>query len=257
MMNQPLVSGLRQLWVSRPNPDGEQMALMAKDAGLIPWQMPVMDIFWLTPSHEQLRAMMMADLAIITSRYSLQGLAKAGLSLPRQAQFLAVGKATGQALTKLGVEAEVPEREDSEGLLALDSLTQVEGKRIVLIKGEGGRKTLLKNLTHRGALVTEVYVYRRLCIPVDQSLLAGFLKQETTVVSAASVDSLNCAIAAVPERKKAALLRMPLVVLSQRIADYAASIGWQGEVLVAPSMSSQGLIDAALTIRCDGEECIV
>lgn len=238
-----------QLWVTRPNPDGEAMAKLAREAGMVPWQMPVMDIFWQSPTHEALRQLIHATIMIVTSRYALTSLDRLGIALPSQATYLAVGAATAKALQQRGVEAIVPTQTDSEGLLNEPVLAHTDGKGVVILKGEGGRTSLLTQLTKRGALVTEIPLYRRVCKSVDQGMLTTFLQQEQAVVSVASAESLTCAMNATPAGFRRRLMALPLAVMSQRIADFAREKGWQGEIQVATATSSQGLIEAAKACR--------
>ncbi len=234
-----------QLWITRPNGDGEQMAKLAREHAMVPWLMPVLDIFWLLPAHESLRALMQANVVIVTSRHALTSLDKAGVALPKEALFFAVGKATAQALLARGIEAIVPQVNDSEGLLAEAALTKVDGQQIVILKGEGGRTELASKLFHRGAVVVEVPLYRRICKSVEKGLLATFMQQRHAIVTAASAETLTCALKVVPAKSRAKLLRFPLVVMSERIARFAQEHGWQGEIKVATQASSLGLILAA------------
>jgi uroporphyrinogen-III synthase len=239
----------QQLWVTRPNPDGEAMAKLARDAGLVPWQMPVMDIFWQSPAQEALRQLVKAQIVIVTSRYAVTSLNKSDIDWPKQATYLAVGSATAKVLQQRGIEPIVPAQNDSEGLLNEPVLAHTEGKVVVILKGEGGRTTLLTKLTKRGALVTEIPLYRRVCKSVDQGMLTTFLQQDQAVVSVASAESLTCAMNATPVRLRRYLMRLPLAVMSQRIADFARVKGWQGKIQVATTTSSQGLIEAAQACR--------
>lgn len=244
-----MTRSVQQLWVTRPNPDGEHMAQLAREAGMVPWQMPVMDIFWQSPAHEALRQLMQAHIVIVTSRYAVVSLEKSGIVWPAQATYLAVGAATGKALQQRGIAASVPMQNDSEGLLSEPVLAHTEGRVVVILKGEGGRTTLLTQLTKRGALVTEIPLYRRVCKPVDQGMLTAFLQQEQAVVSVASSESLTCAMNATPVGFRRRLMALPLAVMSQRIANFARAKGWQGEIQVATTTSSKGLIDAAKACR--------
>lgn len=235
----------RQLWITRPNGDGEAMAVLAKEQGFIPWHMPVLDIFWLPPSHKSLSALMTADTIIVTSRHALTSLDKAKVTLPKQASYLAVGQASAQALQQRDVQAQVPETSDSEGLLAESLLSSVEGKSIVILKGEGGRSILANQLQHRGARVQEISLYRRVCKAVDHGMLETFLKQTNIVVSVASGETLSCALKSVPEGLRNQFMRLPLAVMSTRIARFAQGKGWCGDIQVAPEASSRGLVLAA------------
>lgn len=235
----------RQIWITRPNPDGEQMASLARESGMVPWQMPVMEIFWQVPSQQSLRQLMQAQSIIVTSRHAVTSLTKASIQLPSRASYLAVGRSTASALAAQDIQAIVPTQCDSDGLLREPELAQVDGKRIVILKGEGGRTLLQTELQKKGALITELALYRRVCKSVDQGMLTTFLQQDHAIVSVASAESLTCALKGTPLAFRKQLMSLPLVVMSERIARYAKDKGWKGPLQVATEASSAGLIEAS------------
>lgn len=233
------------LWVTRPGADGRQMAELARERGMVPWLMPVMDIFWHRPDAHGLRALMRAEVVVVTSRHALQALSKAGIDLPAAPSWIAVGTATADALAQAGVQAQVPEQMTSEGVLALPALAGVLGRHVCILKGEGGRELLARQLEHAGAQVTEVPLYRRVCAHPPEGMLRTFFKQKYKALVAASGESLACARAAAAQvQQEAALMQLPLAVMSERMARLAAQQGWQGEVTVARETSSAGLLAA-------------
>ncbi len=86
-----------------------------------------------------------------------------GHSLPDGARLAAVGSGTAQALQQAGFKVDLlPDaRFDSEGLLALPELSRLAGRRVVIVRGEGGRPLLGDELRARGADVVYAEVYRR------------------------------------------------------------------------------------------------
>lgn len=76
-------------------------------------------------------------------------------------QWFAVGASTQKRLSRFGVDALAPECYDSEGLLALPELEQVEGKRILIVRGDGGRELIARTLQERRAFVQYFESYRR------------------------------------------------------------------------------------------------
>jgi hypothetical protein len=45
------------------------------------------------------------------------------------------------------------------------------------------------------------------------------------------------------------LIKLPLAVISERVAIFARSKGWKGQIVVAPEVSSLGLIQAARLVQ--------
>jgi uroporphyrinogen-III synthase len=239
------MSNDRHLWITRPAMDGERMAVQARGQGLTPWQMPAMDIFWLMPDKVGLRALTHANVVIVTSRHALTSLEKANITLPTAAIWFAIGQATAAALAERGIAASVPTQTDSEGLLH-EILAQTQsGQQLAILKGEGGRTLLSERLHSRGLLVTELPLYRRVCMSFDEGMVDTFLKQEKRVLSVASAETLTCVLKGLTQTQAKQLIDLPLVVMSARVAEFAQAKGWRGEIVVASESSSAGLIDAA------------
>jgi len=91
--------------------------------------------------------------------------------LPEGLKLAAVGSSTARALAAAGYTVDiVPDVQfDSEALLATPELQSVQGKRIIIFRGEGGRALLGDTLVERGADVVYAEVYRRACPDVDPS----------------------------------------------------------------------------------------
>jgi uroporphyrinogen-III synthase len=84
--------------------------------------------------------------------------------LPKSCQFAAIGPVTAQALNESGVsQVLTPEnRFDSESLLALESMQNMQGKNVLIVRGVGGRELLASTLQSRGANVSFAECYQRI-----------------------------------------------------------------------------------------------
>ncbi|WP_088331434.1 uroporphyrinogen-III C-methyltransferase [Lacimicrobium sp. SS2-24] len=80
---------------------------------------------------------------------------------PSQLSYFAVGNSTAALLRQAGVSVQVPQQQDSEGLLTLAELNAINGQSVLLLKGEGGRPLLAQTLTERGAHLIALNLYRR------------------------------------------------------------------------------------------------
>lgn len=85
---------------------------------------------------------------------------------PAGVAVYAVGERTAAVLRGAALEVNVPARADSEGLLALPSLQGMQGRRCLIVRGEGGRTLLGDTLQARGAEVDVLELYRR-ALPAD------------------------------------------------------------------------------------------
>ncbi len=95
------------------------------------------------------------------------GLALAPSGWPHGVNAIAVGPATAKALETARIPGVlVPgERFDSEGVLDMSVLRRPLGKRVMIVRGVGGRDVLARTLAEGGALVeiAEVYARRNPC----------------------------------------------------------------------------------------------
>ncbi|WP_457671185.1 uroporphyrinogen-III synthase [Thiolapillus sp.] len=163
--------------------------------------------------------------------------------LPLDLQIAAIGEATAASLEEHGLPATlVPgQRFDSEGLLAQDALADMRGRRVLIIRGRGGRELLKQELEKRGAKVGYAEVYeRRLPRRNADNLVRGWeqMVDVVTVTSSAILDNLLQLLG--PEGKEK-LCRTPLVVLSERTAAHARALGCR-QVLVAEQAGDRGIL---------------
>jgi len=83
---------------------------------------------------------------------------------PAGVHWLAVGDATAQVLQAAGLQAERPEQGfNSEALLAMPLLQDLAGRRVLLLRGEGGREVLAPAIRARAEALDEIALYRRAC----------------------------------------------------------------------------------------------
>jgi len=140
-------------------------------------------------------------------------------------EWLAVGKATQAALAEFDIRADAPEQADSEGLLALPQLQQVAGKKILIVRGVGGRETIADTLRQRGAKVTYLELYKR----AEVSNIAHWRQQLYShpfdVITSTSGDALKGLLQLWGEQTPP-LTEKTLFAVSQRLANYAATLGF-------------------------------
>ena len=97
-------------------------------------------------------------------------------TLPKCIKFAAIGPSTQKALKLFDVhDVLIPEENfDSEGLLATSEMNDIQNKKIVIFRGEGGRETLAETLRARGAEVTYAECYVRSFPQTNLDLLKAF-----------------------------------------------------------------------------------
>ena len=197
----------------------------------------------------QLRA---ADSVIFISpnaaQYGMAAIRAAG-GLPAAAEVYAVGPGTARALALAGVPDIIapgdsplpnppplageganvmptPINHDSEALLALPQLQHVEGRRVVIVRGVGGRALLAETLAARGAQVHFVECYRRLRPQTDAAALrACWQAGGIDAVTVASAETLHNLAALLGEAGMPLLRHTPLFAPHEKIAAAARHVG--------------------------------
>jgi uroporphyrinogen-III synthase len=186
------------------------------------------------------------DLAIFISpnavRHAARLLAPGKLNA---AHIAAVGEATAGALREAGLAPDLlPDgRFDSEGLLALPALQQMRERRVLIVRGEGGRPLLGDSLRARGAKVGYAEVYRRERPAADPQPLLGRWRNEVDIVTATSAEVLENLVTILGQAGWTLLRETPLMVISQRMAARAGELGFS-RVMTAPGADDATLFAA-------------
>ena len=178
------------------------------------------------------------------ARYALEWIDRYWPQLPPHLKWYAVGDATARRLAAAGIVANTPDgKANSEALLQLEGLLQVENNKILIVKGGGGRALLQDELARRGAQVQSLALYHRGLPEYSAADIAQILgEQLPDALMATSVDAVN--------NLDELLLRvgeehygLPLVVASERIAGVAREKGFS-EVIAARGASDECILQA-------------
>jgi len=215
--------------VTRPVHQAETLCRLIEDHGGRPVRYPALEI--LPPlDRDAARELVRGhwDLAIYISPNAARLAVSFTGGYPRAACVGAVGQGTARALQQAGVGVDLlPERFDSEGLLALPELRDAAGKRVLIVRGEGGRPLLGDTLTARGARVSYAEVYRRAAPVIDPAPLLARWQRDVQVVTATSPDILQNLFAMLGDAGRPLLCATPLVVISERMEQSARRLGVQ------------------------------
>jgi uroporphyrinogen-III synthase len=200
-------------------------------------------------ARRELRATRDADVVVFVSPAAVRFAWKLlpGLRFARTTAVLAPGAGSARALRRRGVAMAVhpPQRQDSEGLLALPQLARVRRRRVAIIGAPGGRDLLARELRARGAHLQPVEVYRR-----RAPRLSGrhFLRLERTpgplISLFSSAEALGHLHALLPAPLFAHLAASECIVSSERLAEVARTLGF-ARVHIATSPAPAALLAAA------------
>jgi uroporphyrinogen-III synthase len=243
------LQGLRVL-VTRPAHQARNLCRMIAEAGGEPLSLPIIEI--VPPRDPRLAVGIIDriqdfDLAVFVSRNAIDYVLDAMGERPWPAgtRIAVVGRGSAEALRSHGLKPDIRPASDfsSEGLLAEDALRDARGLRVVIFRGNGGRDLIASTLRARGATVTETEVYRRE-LPEDagQRLAELASSGEIDAIIVTSNQGLLNLREAAGDGLADWLLKRRLVVISQRAAELAQTMGFERPAEVAAEASDAGLL---------------
>ena len=241
----------RRILVTRPAHQADALCRMIEAAGGHALRFPVLDIL---PARDPatvqagLARLGDYDLAIFVSTNAVSHTlaALAPRPWPTRVAVAAVGSATARALAAQGLEVVHPPREfTSEALLAMPAFQRMTGRRVLILRGDGGREHLRETLLARGAQVDYLEVYRRARSEADPAaLLAEWRGGGIDAVLLASGESLHKLFAIVGTLGAPLLRTATLVVANARTAELARGLGLDGTVVVAADATDGAMLEA-------------
>ncbi len=216
--------------VTRPVHQADQFCLMLKNAGAKPVRFPTLMIEETTQQDHTLRLLKQVDqqdIILFTSSNAAEFASSYMDSLLSSHTYLvaAIGKKTTQTLQKKNIHVDIqPEKYyNSESLLALADMQQVKNKRILIIKGEGGRTLLRDTLKARGAIVQHANVYVRRCPTLSDCLLNTLKSEKIDIITLTSAESSDNLLSLLSDQPIKWLTSATLLLGSQRIYDVITS----------------------------------
>lgn len=237
----------RVVVITRPAGTAASLARGVRAAGGVPLLLPGLALRAIADAGTvaTLRAALDDELLLFTSPAAARFAAQL-MPLRTRGAVLAVGQGTARALRRHGVAALVPQRADSEGLLAHPALAQLEGRRVALIGAGGGRGVLRRELAQRGARLREVHVYRRVPARLDRRhfLALGHLPASACVLLS-SAEALGNLLAQLPASARTHLLAITAVASSERLASAAREAGF-ARIVAANSALASDLLGVAM-----------
>jgi uroporphyrinogen-III synthase len=228
--------------VTRPQQSQARLCQMIEAEGCKAVCLPVIEIVAIADKTLLLNCQL-NDVAIFISANAVEK-ALPSLDLPPQCQVFAVGKRTAAKLKAWGITALCPPPPfNSETMLAMLELQKsaIQGKKITIFRGEGGRELLAKTLQQRGAIVKYINVYRRIQPSITTKI------SPVDIITITSVQGLKHLLTML--EGQAWVKNTPLVVISERIAIQAKQWGINAPIFVATSASDEGILNAVLEAK--------
>ena len=178
--------------------------------------------------------------------YGLKHLNLAKIDLSKKF-VAAIGKKTASKLKQAGLTIDlVPEDTfNTECFLKLNATQSVEGKRILIFRGNGGREQLANVLRERGAKVEYAEVYRRSCPKQNTDTLKSRWQQQLLdIIVITSSEGLHNLYSM---SKGDWIKSVPLLLGSERMRETAANLGHIGKIIMAKNPSDEAVLSQLLT----------
>ncbi|PPA29485.1 uroporphyrinogen III synthase [Aeromonas jandaei] len=237
--------------VVRPAAQATELAQLLRRHGHAPLCCPLLETVAGSDLPRLADMLQDADIVIAVSIHAVHFahdfLLQTGLTWPH-IEYFAVGQASADAFAAVGIAAFCPDDPRSEGLLALPELQQVSGKRVVILRGNGGRDLIASTLASRGALVHYCAAYERHYPDFDgEALTRHWQAAGLDSLLVTSGELLQRLLELVPASQQPWLFDRLLVVPSPRVAEMASAAGFI-HITIAQGASNQALM-AALELR--------
>ena len=181
--------------ITRPVDQAKKLSALITAAGGTAVLYPLIEITALS-DYSQFEAVIQNiqqyDWAIFISSNAVQnGMPRlVNVGIPEHLQFAAIGPVTASELQSFGVNQVLTPsshiqdgdlskvRFDSESLLALPEMQAMQGKKVMIFRGMGGRDVLAETLKSRGATVTFAECYQRINPQTNCDLLANLYNEK-------------------------------------------------------------------------------
>ncbi len=241
--------------VTRPAAQAEGLCRLIEQAGGIAYRLPVLEIREpkdTGPLQMIGKQLSSYDYAIFISANAVQRALDVLLlenAWPDSVRIAVIGRRSAQELQRYGLSADLcPQtRFDSDGLLALPSLQSIEGQRIVIFRGDGGREYLAETLRQRGANVDYIEAYRRCCPASDATeVIEHWQSGEINVVVVNSAESLLNLWGLLSDVGRALLQQTPLLAVSGRMLPLTQSLGMNIAPILAANATDEAVIKTLL-----------
>jgi uroporphyrinogen-III synthase len=237
--------------ITRPVDQAKKLAVLITEAGGTPILFPLIEITPLA-DYSQFEAVISKietyDWAIFISSNAVQNgmprLIKQDIALNENLgslKFAAIGPVTRKELEKFGVKNVLSpkDRFDSESLLALPEMHAVKNKKVMIIRGVGGRNVLADSLISRGAQVNFAECYQRINPQTDCGLLAQlYAEKKLHGIVVTSSEAMRHLLDLA--RDADWLRNVALFVNHARIAELPLQLGLK--VLVADTLGDEAML---------------
>lgn len=227
--------------ITRPKEQAKKLTQLIEEAGASVISFPLIEISPLqdyTTFQHVISQLNEYDWMIFISSNAVQnGLPRIlQQGIPDTLQFAAIGPVTAQEINQYGINhVLIPSsgRFDSESLLSMPDMQNMQGKKVLIVRGIGGRDVLANTLTKRGAQVIFAECYQRINPQTNCNVLSqAFAKQQLHGIVVTSSEAMRHLLDLAGESDW--LKQTTLYVNHARIAEQPLQMGLKVKVAEAP-----------------------
>jgi len=240
------------LVVTRPTGQASKLIDILENAGATAVHFPVIEITTI-PEQEKTQALAKQlntyDIVIFISRNAaIYGAALLDPGAwPQNTQIAAIGNGTAQQLQTLGYSTNIVSSTtaNSEGLLSEPAM-----KRILIIRGKGGKEKLAETLRSRGAIVDYFECYQRSRPQGDTAILSKLWDRNSLHgIILTSAEGLKNLYKMVNKNDLPRLNNTPLYVISSTMVELCSKLGYKLTPVLMPSARDEDVLES-VTAHC-------
>ena len=248
----------KRILITRPDQQADHLSSLIKNYGGISVKFPTVEIQPLSKTNELTECFNKIgryDFIIFISRsaakIAIEQFVK-NIDLIKHIQLVAIGPSTAKELSSYNIKNIIfpHDNADTEGLLNMEEMQSdnVSDKNILIIRGVGWRELLAKSLKKRGAIVDCIEIYERKLPEYEEHEINKIWHDNNPdAVVVTSNEVLNNLIVLLNNNTKK-LLTIPLVTMSERIAEYARKKGFVSRISVVREKSDDGILTSLLEL---------
>ena len=250
----------KRILITRPNEQADSLCELISNHGGISVRFPAVKIQPIDKTDKLIKCfdeISKYDFIIFISRNAVRVAVDrfiTDINMFKNIKIIGVGSGTMGELEKSNFKNIIySEQSDSEGVLNLSDMQseKIKSKKIFIIRGVGGRELLVKGLKERGADVECIEIYKRCLTKYNKNQLDKlWYKRKPDAAIVTSNDILDNLTNILKDDKKQ-LLSTPLIVMSDRIAEYARNIGFISKISIVKEKSDDGIFQCLLKLVGD------
>jgi len=229
--------------VTRPAHQSDNLCQLLTDNGVTPLRFPTIEIQAAKKTAtaiSKLQALESYDFLIFISLNAvIQANKLMTKAWPKDSIIVAIGPSTANELESIGLTPSITATKpfNSEQLFA-QFPQDIQQKKCLIIKGEGGRKVLAEHLVRQGMAVDTVDVYKRATPTLNIPSI-----ETPSYVTITSQLALKNLFLLLPQQANELKQKSIFILFSQRIADYAKEQGCQ-QTICCQEASDSSLVNA-------------